>query len=184
LDQIRSIEPWLNHFTPSTLGVGAQAILKHIHEAQKTNNLIVVSTLVERLLNLTNRVERAECQVACALVLYEMNDPWRAFELLDQARFSFTDDYHKQGVVLWMMGIVLRQIPSRQEDVMACWMTAINIFKSIQETRFHATKHKEPLWHGEQIPQMEETLQKLIEGELVCLPPECPTQVEDIQIDP
>lgn len=165
MDQISNIEPWLNRFTPSRLSVCAETILERIKEAQKANNLIVVAALEERLMRLTYGVERAECQVACALIFFEMNDPTRAFELLNQARLGFTDDDHRQAVVFWMMGIVLLQIPSRQEDVITWWTNAINLFRSIQETRFHPTKRQDPLWHGEQIPRMEETLRNQIKSE-------------------
>ncbi len=164
---IRNIFIWLNRITGSLLDVHATAILVRIREAQQAGSLVRVNTLIERLVNLTNRSERAEAQVESAVILYEMGDHNQAFELLNQARIGFTDDDHKQAVVSWMIGIVLLEIPSRRQEVIANWVTAIRLFRRIVQSRFHPAKRPDPLWHEQQIPEMENAVQETIANEVI-----------------
>jgi len=167
MDDILIIFTWLNRITGSILDVHATAILARIRQAQQTGSMVQVLALIERLINLTNQVERAEAQVECAVILYQMRDFDRAFELLNQARIGFSDDDHKQAVVSWLIGIVLLAIPSRQEEVIANWVTAIRLFRRIVNTRFHQALRPDPLWHRAQLERMEAAVQELIENEVI-----------------
>jgi hypothetical protein len=164
---ILNLLTWLNRISGTLLDVHAVAILVRIREAQQANSMVRIQSLIERLLNLTNRTERAEAQVECGVILYQMGDFNGAYELLDQARFGFADDDHKQAVVSWMIGIVLLEIPSRRQDVIANWVTAIRLFRQIVQSRFHAAKRPDPLWHEQQIPLMEAALEETIENEVI-----------------
>lgn len=167
MDDILIILTWLNRISGSILDVHARAILARIRQAQQTGSMVRVLALIERLINLTNRVERAEAQVECAVILYQMRDFEGAFELLNQARNGFSDDDHKNAVVCWMIGIVLKEIPSRREDVIANWVTAIHLFRRIVNTRFHQALRPDPLWHREQLERMEIAVQEIIENEVI-----------------
>lgn len=167
MDDILVLLTWLNRISGSLLDVHARAILDRIRQAQVAGSMVRVLALIERLTNLTNHTERAEAQVECAVVLYQMDDYNQAFQLLNQARTGFTEDDHKEAVVSWMIGIVLLEIPSRREEVIANWVTAIRLFRRIVNTRFHQALRPDPLWHAAQLERMEATVQELIENEVI-----------------
>ncbi|MFN2146265.1 MAG: hypothetical protein ACK2T7_13005 [Anaerolineales bacterium] len=129
--------------------------------------LFMHGALIKRIINLTSQAERAEAQVECAVILYQMQDFEGAFELLNQARIGFAEDDHKKAVVSWMIGIVLLEIPSRREEVIVNWVTAINLFRRIVSTRFHQASRRDPLWHPAQLGDMEAAVTELIENEVI-----------------
>jgi hypothetical protein len=66
-----------------------------------------------------------------------------------------------------MIGIVLLEIPSRREEVIVNWVTAINLFRRIVSTRFHQASRRDPLWHPAQLGDMEAAVTELIENEVI-----------------
>ena len=158
---------WLTLVDGSRISDHSRAMITRMQQAQQAGRLVTVISMVDRLYNLCQREERAEALAETSIILYEMDDPLKASELLDKARKGYIGKDHEQAVVAWMMGIVLLGIPSRREEVMTSWIRAINIFQRIADSRNHPAKRNNPTWHQDMIPLMEEALHDVIDNEVI-----------------
>jgi len=149
---------WLNKFDRSHLDEVAQQVKQLLLKQLRNRQYTPVYQLIGELQNISkgceDYLEIPEILVECGLVLYHLGNIEAAIELMDRAGSHYTPHTHHQAVLLWLSGALSWQIPSKNNQAVMHWETAISFFSDLVIKTDYAGKVEACLWYQEKMEMM------------------------------
>ena len=143
---------WFNHGMVTHLGSTSQPSMNIISSSKMSDpvNESEMIDLINRTRGSDDRLEYPEVMVYCAKVLNDWNCPERALEYLGEADSLYEAEHedHRQGVVLWMMGI-LEWKNCRNDKAIAHCQQARELFEKLH------TCYRVRTYHDSHIPTVD-----------------------------
>jgi tetratricopeptide (TPR) repeat protein len=133
---------WLNKFQDrsSYLTDFSNRLVNQLEVACLDQDMKRVRLFKELLLETSNNFdpgspERAEILVILSRVAYSLQDFEEAVNLLREAlQHYYPNNQHNIGVVQWLLGCVLWEIPGEQKLSIFTWQKSIEIFRPLANT--------------------------------------------------
>ena len=156
-------------------------IVSQMRSAVENRNYSEAEQYMERLQSLSSRFsqnqsgslreysyEQAETLVECGYVAYRMGEKLTALQLFDEAQKKYIGNEHCRGAVLWMLGAVQWQFPTRMDDAIISWESSYEIY-SLLRTRSNRVENA--AWYRYWVEEMRVALDKAILKEYQAPPP-------------
>jgi len=177
---------WLNKFTPSGLDDPAIQLIKQLNTALIGEDNSEVWQLIGRLMAISESYgdgqDIADIQLECARAKYILGNCEGAIKILRDIKGNYYPDSHKVGVVQWMLGYMLWQIPDQKNKAILAWKESIEFFSSIpRDKRFLDLDGID--WYNKRITEMRESLRLAIEINGVKFPDDSGSTVLDNNVD-
>lgn len=162
---------WLNKFLPDEaktfMGPTVLNLSEEMYKALENNDLIKAWKLIERLPKISSGFgvsnEMAEALVSCACAVCRLGNMEKASELLEDAIGLYYISRHHEGIVRWMLGCVLWQLPGRECKAIETWRNSIRVFETIFRFDHFAAKDKID-WYEKRVKEMREELMIAIDN--------------------
>lgn len=147
-------------------------IVSQMKSAVDSRNFAEAEQFMERLQSLSNRFsqnqpgssreysyEQAETLVECGYAAYQMGEKLTALQLFDEAQKKYIGHEHCRGAVLWMLGAVQWQFPTRMDDAIISWESSYEIY-SLLRTRSNRVENA--AWYRFWVEEMRVALDRAI----------------------
>jgi hypothetical protein len=149
-------------------------LVEQMHQAVRNENHAAAAYFINSLKDLANRFsltqtgslklhtyETAETRVECARAAYAMGDKPEAIQSLIEASTRYTGQDHWRAVVLWMLGCIQWQLPTRVNEAIFSWETSCDLFRSL-EGRSDRVEHAK--WYAYWCEKMRLALDRAVDG--------------------
>jgi len=129
----RSLEPYRH------LSFTANQFRESIEAAWAAGNIAIIPNLINGINQIsrgsTDPIERAEIQLVCARIYFELGDYVNSLTQLDAAYRSYVSDTHNQAVVSWMKGYVLWAKLGNIAEALELWQHSLETFEMLAKSQ-------------------------------------------------
>ncbi len=158
---------WLNRFDnkDTYLSESVNLLIAQADAALHENKNSEAWLLIDRVLCICDNYaghhkEKAEVRVKCARIVYHTGNLIEALKLLEEAKGRYYSDHHNCGVVLWMLGYISWQIPSKHDDAIGLWMRSIRRFELSAKNK--SSDRNAVMWYHDYCQEMNRSLKEAI----------------------